>query len=211
MSLRSNVRQTARLQDSPLEFRLSRRLNSKQRTDLVNALAGLPSLAGGAIHISAQSRLTAHRGTLLSGRPELGIPVYAASFIRERRIVLESEVLDGAATLPLIAIHEVFHFVWPSLGNARRHEYTELLRREWEHKAKGELGESSSLKKEALWPGGIDDLSSRAGRDYVCESFCDTAAAIYSGRAESDWFTLALRWRKRRERWFQEQFLRAIH
>lgn len=168
-------------------------------------------LFGSAIHISAQSRLTAHRGKLLSGRPGLGTPVYAASFIRERRIVLESEVLDHPETLPLIAIHEVFHFVWAGLGNPARHEYRELLRREWMHGAKGELGESSSLKKEPLRPGGIHGLTSRAGREYVCESFCDTAAAIYSGVAESDWFTLAPRWRKRRERWFQERFLAAIH
>lgn len=168
-------------------------------------------LSGSPIHICAQSRLTAHRGKLLSGRPELGIPVYAASFIRERRIVLESEVLDHPETLPLIAIHEVFHFVWPGLGNRARHEYRELLRREWMQGARGELGESSLLKKEPLRPGGIDGLSSRAGRDYMCESFCDTAAALYSGIAESDWFTLAPCWRKRRERWFQERFPRAIH
>ena len=137
--------------------------------------------------------------------------MYAASFIHERRIVLESEVLHHPKTLPLIAIHEVFHFVWTGLGNRARHEYKELLRREWEHRAKGELGESSSLKKERLWPAGLDWLSSHAGRDYACESFCDTAGALYSGVAESDWFTLAPRWRKRRERWFQERFLTAIH
>lgn len=125
--------------------------------------------------------------------------------------MLESEVLDHPETLPLIAIHEVFHFVWAGLGNPARHEYKELLCREWKQRAKGELGESSSLKKEPLCPGGVGGLSSRAGRDYVCESFCDTAAAIYSGVAESKWFTLASGWRKRRERWFQERFLAAIH
>ncbi len=171
----------------------------------------MPALFGSPIHISAQSRLTAHRGKLLSGRPELGTPVYAATFIRERRIVLESEVLDHPETLPLIAIHEIFHFVWTGLGNRARHEYSELLRCEWEQRAKGELGESSSLKKERLRPGRFDPLSSRAGRDYACESFCDTAAAIYSGVADSNWFTLAQRWKKRRERWFEERFLPAIH
>lgn len=137
--------------------------------------------------------------------------MYAATFIRERRIVLESEVLDHPETLPLIAIHEIFHFVWTGLGNRARHEYSELLRCEWEQRAKGELGESSSLKKERLRPGRFDPLSSRAGRDYACESFCDTAAAIYSGVADSNWFTLAQRWKKRRERWFEERFLPAIH
>lgn len=133
------------------------------------------------------------------------MPVYGASFIRERRIVLEAEVLNDLGTLPLIVAHEIFHFVWARLGNRRRGAYTGLLRREWERGARGELGESSSLKK-----GLLSSFDSRAVRDYVCESFCDTAAAIYSGVEASDWFTLTPYWRKQRERWFRATFQSAV-
>jgi len=61
--------------------------------------------------------------------------------------------------------------------------------------ARGELVESSSVKKTpACTP------------DYVCESFCDTAAWLYAGVHHSPDFTLAARWRNFRRSWFEDTF-----
>jgi hypothetical protein len=79
-------------------------------------------------------------------------------------------------------------------------EYAALLRVELARGARGELGESASLKKslleKALW------------RDYVCESFCDTAAWLYAGVKRHPQFTLARRWTERRRAWFELTFAR---
>ena len=41
-------------------------------------------------------------------------------------------------------------------------------------------------------------------REYCCESFCDTAAWLYAGAASHAEFTLALRFRRRRQAWFAQ-------
>ena len=41
-------------------------------------------------------------------------------------------------------------------------------------------------------------------REYCCESFCDTAAWIYSGVRRHEEFTLAGRWRTGRRKWFED-------
>ena len=46
-------------------------------------------------------------------------------------------------------------------------------------------------------------------RDYLCESFCDTAAWIYSGVRRHPEYTLAARHRNRRAEWFRAAFQRA--
>jgi hypothetical protein len=129
-----------------------------------------------------------------------GVPVHAASFIRDRQIVLETQLLSRPSALRLIAVHEIFHFVWPRLGNVARHEYAALLRVEMAHHARGELGESSGVRKNLLTPA--------SWRDYVCESFCDTAAWLYSGVKRHGEFTLARRWREPRKAWFECTFAR---
>ena len=43
-------------------------------------------------------------------------------------------------------------------------------------------------------------------RDYLCESFCDTAAWIYSGVRRHPEYTLAARHRDRRAEWFRGVF-----
>jgi hypothetical protein len=152
---------------------------------------GLPALTGSPIYVRALTQLTAHRGRLLSQTPERGTPVHAASFIRRREIVLEEELL-GKRELAAIAVHEIFHFAWVRLGNARRAGYTALLAEERRGKARGEVGESAAVKKQA-------DPSCR---DYVCESFCDTAAWLYAPGAKAN-VTLGQRWRAQRKAWFE--------
>jgi len=134
--------------------------------------------------------LKAHRGQLLSGRDQPGKPVHAASFIRRREIVLETQLFARPRKLKLILIHEIFHFVWVRIGNSRRSDFSALIHAEITAKARGELGESAAAAK----PGEL--------RNYVCESFCDTAAWVYSGVKNSPEFTLAPRWRRKRKAWF---------
>jgi len=166
----------------------------------------LPELTGSPISIYAQPRLTAHRGELLSRSGERGTPVHAGSFIRKREIVLERELLFKPRTLRLILVHEIFHFVWSRLRNGGRREFEGLLASERKHRARGELGESSAVKKSRLpWKGSAFD-SPRQWRDYVCESFCDTAAWLYAGVKDDRVFTLAKRWRAARKSWFDAAF-----
>jgi hypothetical protein len=136
--------------------------------------------------------LKAHRGRLLSGLDQPGKPVHAASFIRRREIVLETELLARPRKLKLILIHEIFHFVWARLGNHRRAGFTALIQAERDARARGELGESAQAAKHG-------DL-----KNYICESFCDTAAWLYSGVKNCPDFTLSARWRKKRQLWFEQ-------
>jgi hypothetical protein len=181
-------------------LRLSLSLNASARQRILSALKGLPTLTGSPIYVRALPQLTAHRGKLLSAQAKRGTPVHAASFIRRREIVLETELLSKPA-LRLIVVHEVFHFVWARLSNAVRASFTALLAEEFSGKARGELGESAAVKKESA--GGF------LTRDYVCESFCDTAAWLYAPRSKRNG-TLGQRWRVRREAWFAETFAGSL-
>jgi hypothetical protein len=185
------------------------RLNLKRSTKLPrtfqHCLSGLPELTGSPIHIRFESQLTAHRGKLLCNQAERGIAVYAASFLRKREVVVDSELVKQPRALRLIVVHELFHFVWMRLGNKRRSEFSELLSQECIHRAKGELGESAAVRKSLLED--RDRLTnSRQWRDYVCESFCDTAAWHHSAIKRNSAFTLAAGWRKQRELWFKATF-----
>ena len=166
---------------------------------------GLPQLRGQRIIIETLPRLTAHRGKLLSGSTKHGVPVHAATFIRRRRIVLETQLLSKPRTLRLIFVHELFHFVWVRLSNRARSEFAALVEVERAAVARGELGESSAEKKAALIKAGHMNGAS-LWRDYVCESFCDTAAWLYSGVEQHEDFTLARRWKERRRAWFVSAF-----
>jgi hypothetical protein len=154
--------------------------------------------------VSDRAQLTAHRGKLLWGAGP-GTPVEAASFLLEREIVLETRLLRQPRRLRFILTHELFHFVWRRLGNPLRREFEALLRREQSHRARGALGESSALKKDRL-AGDAAERNSRAWRDYVCESFCDTAAWLYSGKRPAAAATLSHRWSAQRARWFTAAF-----
>jgi hypothetical protein len=163
-------------------------------------LIGLPALQGSPIALKFQPELTACRGKLLSGRPERGRAVHAASFLIERQIVLERRLLSEKDELRLILTHELFHFIWRKLGNRRRAEYESLVEEEHRNRARGELGESSGVAQEVL----TDEdraLRSKRWKNYVCESFCDTGAWLYAGVARNEHFRLAEKWKQMRARW----------
>jgi len=162
-------------------------------------------LSGRPISVRDRAQLKVHRGKLLWGCAKPGIAVHAASFLRRREIILATELLARPKLFRFILVHELFHFVWPRLSNHLRADFSELLRRERAARSRGELGESSCFKKERL--GDADLLNnSIAWRDYVCETFCDTAAWLYSGLQRHSAFTLAKRWRERRGKWFKAAF-----
>ncbi len=169
---------------------------------LLASLRSLPAVSGSPVVVSFRGPLTAHRGQLLAGR-RAGAPVHAATFLRERRMVLDTALRSRPGELRRIAIHEMFHFAWVRLGNPRRGSYEEMLRGEMTRGARGELGWSAELRKSKLTPGDLA-RGSRRWREYVCESFCDSAAWLFGGIRRHGEFTLARVHRERRARWFRE-------
>ena len=123
-----------------------------------------------------------------------GQPVFAGSFLRQREMVLDAALLNDDQERARILVHELFHFVWLRLGNSDRAGWTTVVDGELAARARGELGWSSEWRKREL---------PRQVREYVCESFCDTAAWMYSGVERHEEFTLSLRWRMRRREWFR--------
>jgi hypothetical protein len=153
-------------------------------------LRRLPPLEGGPLVIESARGLRSH-----------GHAVHAASFLRERRIVFDCT----HAEFPRIFVHELFHFTWLRAGNPARFAWEALIRRELRAGAGGELGWSAEWRKLAL---AARDRQSRGRRwhEYCCESFCDTAAWLYSGGPRHPEFTLAARFRAARRAWFHETF-----
>ena len=160
-------------------------------------------MAGRKIDVRFVPALTAGRNELYSNR-NCGQPVYAATFIRKRQIVLDASLRDQPDELARILIHELFHFAWVRLGEAARRSYEALLIEEWHRHARGELGWSAESRKKILTRD--VPVPSRQWRDYVCESFCDTAAWLYSGLRRHPEFTLPNSYRARRAEWFQKVF-----
>jgi hypothetical protein len=132
--------------------------------------------------------------------------VHAASFIKKRSIVLESELLRRKHLLRAILVHELFHFVWVRCGNERRRQFSALLREEILTNARGELGESSETWKDTWRQSGESrpTPNDRRWREYVCESFCDTAAWYLSVDRYRLPVTLARRWQRKRAAWFAD-------
>ncbi len=129
--------------------------------------------------------------------------MHAASFLPQRHIVLDRDLLDDRRELARILYHEIFHFVWARLGNPLRQSYEEILRREWTEGARGELGWSAEQRKLALARLDVRRRA-RSWLEYVCESFCDSAAWFcLEGRPAHQEWTLKPRFRQRRRRWFQ--------
>jgi hypothetical protein len=151
-------------------------------------LRRLPPLAGAPLRIENVRGLRDRRG-----------PVHAGSFLRERRIAFDCT----RAEFPRILVHELFHFAWLRAGNAVRRSWEALLENEHSARAPGELGWSAEWRKQAL-EGGDATCRSRRWREYCCESFCDTAAWLYSGIRDHAEFTLAGRYRARRRAWFRK-------
>ena len=165
----------------------------------------LPELYGQPIQIRFLPHLRAHRGRLLSGESH-GSEVHAGSFLRKRQIVLDSELRRSRAEYSRVLVHELFHFTWLRLGNPRRRSYERLIVAELRYTASGELGWSADSRKLRLRANDRRLRSSR-WREYVCESFCDSAAWLFAGQARNAEFTLPARWRRGRRRWFQDNGL----
>lgn len=127
--------------------------------------------------------------------------VHAGSFLRERRISLDPTLRSDEQEFARILVHEIFHFVWLRLGNAKRLSFEALIEREWRGGTKGELGWSAEWRKAALRRHDVRGRS-RAWRLYCCESFCDTAAWLFAGIGRHDEFTLDGEARRLRRSWF---------
>lgn len=152
----------------------------------------LPNLLGDPIHL--------HRSPSLRDRQG---PVHAASFVRQRRIAFDC----APAEFPRIFVHELFHFVWLRAGNPARWAYENLVLQERRVRARGELGWSAEWRKNALELRDVR-IRTRSWREYCCESFCDTAAWLYSGLDGHSEFTLPARARALRRRWFERELAR---
>jgi hypothetical protein len=149
-------------------------------------LKRLPPLFGKPVRIATAAGLRDLRG-----------PVHAGAFLRERRIALDCT----RAELARILVHEIFHFVWVRTGNPARRSFEQMLESEWQAGVRGELGWSAEWRKRELTPPYVWSRS-RRWREYCCESFCDTAAWLYSGTARHPEFTLGMRASRVRRRWF---------
>jgi len=137
-------------------------------------------------------------------RASLGRNLAAASIPR-RIILLDAEVLALRGDFERILVHEIFHFVWKRLPNATRWEWEQLLRSEYTRTAAGELGWSAEWRKLKLNPSDVRGRT-RAWRRYTCESFCDSAAWLFSGLRSHDEFTLEGSHRRTRRAWFKASF-----
>lgn len=145
-----------------------------------------------------QDNLQVSGGKLTPGR---GSAVHAASFLRQRLVILDCELLESASELKRIWLHELLHFVWWRLGNSRRFEWEALLLAE---RATGELGWSAEWRKDALTE--HDRLMrTRKWREYCAESFCDTGAWVATSERQSHpEVTLPSKARQSRLQWWTE-------
>jgi hypothetical protein len=167
-----------------------------------------PVVHGSPIEISFLPGLRARRGELGSGEGARGREVHAGSFLRRRSIVLDSALRKRPRELRRILTHELFHFVWLRLGNPRRRAWEALLQREIAVGVRGELGWSAESLKTALTR--ADRMKrSRRWREYVCESFCDSAAWLFAAHGHHEEFTLPCSARRARRQRFRS--LRLDH
>lgn len=158
-----------------------------------------PALTGAPIEVCFRPALRVCRGKLVSNHPR-GAEVHAGSYIRERRIVLDAALRRRPRELERILLHEIFHFVWPRIGNRLRREFEALIAAELRGRAGGELGWSAEWRKKALTRRG-----GRPWREYLCESFCDTGAWRWAGGRHAE-FTLGAAARRERRRWWDRSF-----
>ncbi len=166
----------------------------------------VPGFSGDPISIEYLTRPRAFRRKLLHG-PGPGVEVHAASFIRQRRIVLDSALLRQRSEHRRILVHELFHFAWVRLDAPARRSWAQLLQTELRARARGELGWSAELAKNRLLPS--DPASNHPRfRRYLSEAFCDTAAWLFAGLPRHPEFTLAARYRTARRQWFKEMVAR---
>lgn len=158
------------------------------KSQILRSLQRLPPLTGAPIRLSRAAGLRDRHGDS-----------HAVTFLRKRRILFDCI----RAEFPRIFVHEVFHFVWLRAGNATRNSFEKILAAEIANGARGELGWSAEWRKLELTTADRRDRT-RRWREYCCESFCDTAAWLYSGLERHDEFTLAKNCRKLRRQWFAD-------
>ncbi|MGH9661584.1 MAG: hypothetical protein ACRD96_23755 [Bryobacteraceae bacterium] len=169
----------------------------------------LPRLSGDAIEIAFLPALRSRRGKLLPGHRD-GVEIHAASFVRRRRIVFDTALLRRPRELERIFVHELFHFAWVRLGNAGRRAYEEIVAAEIRHGILGETGWSAESRKVRL-DGQTARRRTRRWREYVCESFCDTAACLLGPSRRPKECTLSAGAIEARRRWFTAAgFMRRI-
>ena len=123
------------------------------------------------------------------------------------RRVLDRELRGDKAEHARILTHELFHFVWVRLGNAKRRAWEDLVRAEWRARTPGEAGWSAEWRKGKLTPRDPRDRT-RLWREYCSESFCDTAACLHTGTRRE--VTLARKPLAARGIWFTEQLGKSI-
>lgn len=164
----------------------------------------MPKTDGKYIRVRFRPNLHSHRGRLISY--VAGQPIHAASDIRNRIIVLDTGLRAQPSELRRILVHELFHFAWANLGNPSRKSWSLLIEAEWSRRARGELGWSAEYRKQALRQIPAAERDPKSWREYLCESFCDTAAWLYSDAGSHEEFTLAPRFAKARAAWFRESF-----
>lgn len=152
-----------------------------------------------------QPQLTAFRGELLS-RSSQGDAVYAGSFLRKRKIVLEEQMLRTPRVLERIFVHEVFHFVWSRLRRDVREQYERLICAELSAGVPGELGWSAESMKMRLTKTDRHKRT-RLWRDYLCESFCDTAGWLFGSANRYSEMTLGREFRDERRQWMRDHII----
>lgn len=165
--------------------------NADLERQALPVLRRLPALSGAPIRIQAARDLRDTRG-----------PAHGGAFLRERRMAFNCSLRE----FPRIFVHELAHFVWLRLGNPARRSWEDLLRAELRARAAGELGWSAECRKNELTVSQVRSRR-RRWREYCCESFCDTAAWMYSGARRHPEFTLAQAFRQSRRAWFENAWL----
>ena len=113
-------------------------------------------------------------------------------------MILERDLLQSPQELKRIWLHELAHFVWWRMSNVNRRSWERIL---FAERTRGELGWSSQWRRDQL-TANDRERRTRKWREYCCESFCDTAAWIQTGRPKHPEATLAPRYRKARIHWF---------
>ena len=147
----------------------------------------LPPLSGPPIRVELRNTLGPH---------------HAATSIPRRQILLDRGVLAREGDFERILIHEIFHFAWVRLSNHTRRTWEILLAFE---EAPGELGWSAEWRKLKLTPSDRQRRSPK-WRRYARESFCDSAAFLFSELKHHEEFTLPPQLRRARKAWFQRIF-----
>lgn len=158
--------------------------------------SSIPPVAGRPVEIEFRTTI----------QDDEGGEAHAATDLRKRRMLIEERLMAQPEEFARIFVHELFHFAWLRLGNARRRSYEDLVARELRRGLRGELGWSAEWRKKKL---ALRDRRERTRkwREYCCESFCDTAAWLYAGVPRHREFTLARPARAERREWFLESGL----